>query len=99
MKQILINENYRINIVPRNYVLEAKTEVLDRTTKEYKTEWKTVGYYGTIENLCKHLIDCELSTDSKERVDLTDLLVHLNIFEQKLTLKIQEVIESGEVRE
>lgn len=53
-----------------NWVTERYSEVINSKTKEVRCEWKTVGYYGNLDQACKRaLTDGAGGSNSQEIID------------------------------
>lgn len=64
---VQINKNYRVVVDSRNYILEKRTMVVDKKTKEKKESWKFQGYYANFESLFKSLWEIELTEKIKNK--------------------------------
>lgn len=64
---VQINKNYRVAVDSRNYILEKRTMVVDKKTKEIKESWTFQGYYANFESLFKSLWKIELTEKIKNK--------------------------------
>jgi hypothetical protein len=63
-----INDDYRVVSDPNNIILEQRT-IIKTGKREGETEWKTIGYFPTLEYALEKLLDkwirdSEINTNS-----------------------------------
>jgi len=52
-----LTDDFRIRVVPLNFILEYMADVVNPKTGETKQKWKRHGYYSTLQNAIAALPD------------------------------------------
>jgi hypothetical protein len=84
---IKITEKYYINANTNCYILQEKTTVQDKNSKNYgKKVFKDLGYYTTIESILKGILKTELRNyiSKSEENSINDLVKQIRNLETYL---------------
>ena len=90
MQILNLDDKYRITTIHLNFVLQKYEEIIHRTTKEVRYDWKDIGYYGT--NLAQALkrYTSEALRDDDGETDVHKVIARLKELEDVIERRVRK---------
>jgi hypothetical protein len=87
--KIQLNENYRITSMPLNFILEER-KVKQEGKQAGEEYWKTIGYYGNLDQLLFKLFNLRLQESNVEGIQNIIEEIKTAVIDIKQQIKLLE---------